>query len=197
MSESDIIVCDPKPMRFSQRFYLIEVVKGLGVTLRHFLGNLFRRKYTVTVEWPEVKREYSDRLRGKHVIVTREDGSPLVWIHAVSVGEAAAAAIFTDAFLERNPGYKVVVSTITDTGRRVATDKLRGKAEVIYLPFDLPLFLHRAISALRPSVFLVMGTEIWPNLFFCLKDSGVPLALLNGRISEKSFRSYNRLQLWE
>jgi NADH-quinone oxidoreductase subunit I len=76
MSARDIFVCDPKPLRFSQRFYLIEIVKGLGVTLRHFLGNLLRRKYTVTVEWPEVKRQYSDRLRGKHVLLTREDGSP-------------------------------------------------------------------------------------------------------------------------
>ena len=58
MNARDVIVCDPKPMRFWQRFYLIEVGKGLAVTLRHFLGNLFARKYTVTVEWPEVKREY-------------------------------------------------------------------------------------------------------------------------------------------
>jgi NADH-quinone oxidoreductase subunit I len=76
MKDTDVIVCDPKPLRFTQRFYLIEVVKGLCVTLRHFLGNLLSRKYTVTVEWPEVKREYSDRLRGRHVLLTREDGSP-------------------------------------------------------------------------------------------------------------------------
>jgi NADH-quinone oxidoreductase subunit I len=76
MKSTDVIVCDPKPLSFLQRFYLIEVVKGLAVTLRHFLGNLFGRKYTVTVEWPEVKREYSDRLRGRHILLTREDGSP-------------------------------------------------------------------------------------------------------------------------
>ena len=76
MNERDVVVCDPKPLRFTQRFYLVEVVKGLAVTLRHFLGNLFRRRYTVTVEWPEVKREYSERLRGRHVLLTREDGSP-------------------------------------------------------------------------------------------------------------------------
>ena len=76
MNERDVVVCDPKPLRFSQRFYLIEVVKGLSVTLRHFLGNLLWRRYTVTVEWPEVKREYSERLRGRHVLLTRDDGSP-------------------------------------------------------------------------------------------------------------------------
>lgn len=76
MNTPDVVVCDAKPLRFLQRFYLIEVLKGLAVTLRHFLGNLFARKYTVTVEWPEVKREYSERLRGRHILLTREDGSP-------------------------------------------------------------------------------------------------------------------------
>jgi NADH-quinone oxidoreductase subunit I len=73
---NDVLVVNPRPLRFWQRFYLVEVLKGLGVTLRHFLGNLFGRKYTVTVEWPEVKREYSERLRGRHVLLTRPDGTP-------------------------------------------------------------------------------------------------------------------------
>ncbi len=75
-NRTDVVVCNPKPLGFLQRFYLVEVLKGMAVTLRHFLGNVFRRRYTVTVEWPEVKREYSERLRGKHVLLTRDDGSP-------------------------------------------------------------------------------------------------------------------------
>lgn len=76
IAKPDVVACDPKPMRILQRFYLIEILKGLAVTGRHFLGNLFRRKYTVTVEWPEVKREYSERMRGRHILLAREDGSP-------------------------------------------------------------------------------------------------------------------------
>ncbi len=76
MRAEEVVVCDPKPLSLVQRLYLVEVIKGLAVTLRHFLGNLFARKYTVTVEWPEVKREYSERLRGRHILLTREDGSP-------------------------------------------------------------------------------------------------------------------------
>jgi len=76
MITQEVVVCDAKPLRLVQRFYLVEIVKGLAVTLRHFLGNLFARKYTVTVEWPEVKREYSERLRGRHILLAREDGSP-------------------------------------------------------------------------------------------------------------------------
>lgn len=76
MRDAEIIACDAKPPRFWQRFYLLEITKGLLVTLRHFLGNVFARKYTVTVEWPEVKRQYSERLRGRHMLLTRDDGSP-------------------------------------------------------------------------------------------------------------------------
>lgn len=76
MITRDVVECPTRPLRFWQRLYLVEILRGLAVTLRHFLGNLFGRKYTVTVEWPEVKREYSDRLRGKHILLTREDGSP-------------------------------------------------------------------------------------------------------------------------
>jgi NADH-quinone oxidoreductase subunit I len=75
-ANEDIIVCDSKPLKPLQRLYLVEIVKGLAVTLRHFLANLLKRRYTVTVEWPEVKREYSERLRGRHVLLTRDDGSP-------------------------------------------------------------------------------------------------------------------------
>jgi NADH-quinone oxidoreductase subunit I len=76
MNDTEVVVCTPRPLRFTQRFYLVEILKGMTVTLRHFLGNLLKRKYTVTVEWPEVKREYSERLRGRHVLLVREDGSP-------------------------------------------------------------------------------------------------------------------------
>jgi NADH-quinone oxidoreductase subunit I len=76
MRSQDVVVCDPKPLRPLQRLYVIEIAKGLAVTLRHFLGNLLTRKYTVTIEWPEVKREYSERMRGRHILLTREDGSP-------------------------------------------------------------------------------------------------------------------------
>lgn len=76
MRAEDVVNVDPKGQTFLQRIYLVEIVKGLWVTLRHFVGNLFTRTYTVTVEWPEVKREYSDRLRGKHILLTRDDGSP-------------------------------------------------------------------------------------------------------------------------
>ncbi len=133
-----------------------------------------------------------DQKRG--IFLPRTDSSPLLWIHAVSVGEVIAATTFINAFTQRHPDYKIIVSTITDTGQAVARERLAHSVQVIYLPFDLTVYLKRAIKALRPSVFVVMETEIWPNLFHCMHEASVPVALLNGRISEKSFSSYRKIR---
>ncbi len=105
MNSDDILLCEPRKLGVLQRFYLVEVLKGLGVTLRHFLGNLFRRRYTVTVEWPEVKRQYSERLRGRHVLLAREDGSPRCV--ACYMCETACPADCIHIEAEEDPGASV------------------------------------------------------------------------------------------
>lgn len=118
---------------------------------------------------------------------------PTLWVHAVSVGEVIAASAFIKAFREKHPEYKIVVSTITDTGHKVAEERLKGLAGIIYMPFDLPFALRRAISRVRPSALVIMETEIWPNTFRTFREQGIPVVLLNGRISEKSFRGYRKI----
>ncbi len=116
-----------------------------------------------------------------------------LWVHAVSVGEVLAADLFIRALKRRHPGLRVVVSTITDTGQKVARERLSSMAEIVYLPFDLKFILKRAIAGLRPFLFVNIETEMWPNLFWCMKDAGVPVLMLNVRISEGSFRGYKRI----
>ena len=149
-----------------------------------FPGQYYKRPVGARRRWLRQKLGHFD---------LRAGDAPLLLVHAVSVGEAATAVTFINAFKERHPEYEVLVSTVTDTGHKTASDLLKGKAGVIYLPFDLPVFIRRAIKALRPDMFVVMETEIWPNLFHCMKSEGVPIALLNGRISEGSFNSYRKL----
>ncbi len=123
-----------------------------------------------------------------------EPAGKTLWVHAVSVGEAIAASDFIAAFRDRHPGYRVIISTVTDTGQAVARERLGGIAKVIYLPLDLGIIFSRAVRLHRPTLFVNMETELWPNMFRSLDRAGVPIVLLNGRISDKSFKGYMRIR---
>lgn len=122
-------------------------------------------------------------------------GRPVVWLHCVSVGEAQAARPLARALLEEYPHHALVVSTTTLTGQRVAREAFKGQAaRVFYFPFDWAWSVRRALRALNPSVVLVMETELWPRFFRECRRRAVPLALVNGRISEKSFGRYKLIR---
>ncbi len=116
-----------------------------------------------------------------------------VWVHAVSVGEVMAAAPFIEALNER--GVKTVISTITDTGRKVARYRFPGM-RIIYLPFDLPVALGRAIDRINPRAFVLMETELWPNAIRVMQGRGVPVFIVNGRLSEKSSAGYRKMRFF-
>ena len=114
-----------------------------------------------------------------------------VWIHAVSVGEALAARPLVEELRRRFPKKSWVVSTVTPTGREVALKQLRdSRTEVIYLPWDLGPVVDRALKRIRPSLFLSFETELWPVLFDKLGRAGVPVAVVNGRISPRAYGRY-------
>ena len=124
-----------------------------------------------------------------------EAGSAPVWVHAVSVGEVMAAAPFIEALKARGVG--TVLSTITETGQRVAREKLKFPADrVIYLPFDLPFALKRAAKTVNPRAFVLVETELWPNAIRTMAGLGVPVFIVNGRLSGKSARGYRRLRFF-
>lgn len=122
-------------------------------------------------------------------------GHPVVWLHCVSVGEAQAARPLARALLEEHPGHALVVSTTTLTGQRVAREAFKGQAaRVFYFPFDWAWSVRRALRAVNPSVVLLMETELWPRFFRECRRRGVPVALVNGRISERSFGRYKLIR---
>lgn len=122
-------------------------------------------------------------------------GRPVVWLHCVSVGEAQAARPLARALLEEYPGHALVVSTTTLTGQRVAREAFEGQAaRVFYFPFDWAWSVRRSLRALNPSVVLMMETELWPRFFRECRRRGVSVALVNGRISEKSFGRYKLIR---
>ena len=116
--------------------------------------------------------------------------APCGGIHAVSVGEAIAAAPLVEGLRRHWPALPLVVSTVTETGARVVRQRFAGLASHRYLPLDFPGASRRVIASIRPAFFVGMETELWPNLLRTLAARGVPAMVANGRLSDRSFRRY-------
>jgi 3-deoxy-D-manno-octulosonic-acid transferase len=117
-----------------------------------------------------------------------------IWIHAVSVGEVLAAKPLAEGLQQRFPGRAIVVSTTTETGQRLARERLQSVDGIFYFPLDWVVPVRRALRAIRPALVIVMETEIWPNFLREARRRDVPVIFANARISEKSFARFKR---WE
>ena len=112
---------------------------------------------------------------------------PVIWIHAVSLGEVVAVTPLVMDLHRRHPECRLVVSTVTETGREAVEQRLAGVADHCYAPLDFPWVVARFIERLQPRLYLFVETELWPNLLWHLRRRGVPTALVNGRLSTRSF----------
>ena len=121
-----------------------------------------------------------------------------VWVHAVSVGEVMAAAPLVRALRDRlEPATRVLVSTTTATGQRVARNQF-GAENVFYFPLDFPWAVRRFLRALKPQLLVLMESELWPNILTQAARSGARVAVVNARISDRSYARYCRLRwFWE
>ena len=115
---------------------------------------------------------------------------PCGWIHAVSVGEAIAAAPLLEGLRRTWPALPLVVSTVTETGARVVRERFQGLARHRYFPLDFPGAARRVVASIEPAFFVCMETELWPNLLRTLAARGVPAMIANGRLSDRSFARY-------
>ena len=117
-------------------------------------------------------------------------GAPPLWLHAVSVGEVVAVAPLARALRAQRPACPLLVSTVTDTGRAVARERIPEAAATVFFPLDFPFAVRRALTSATPRAVLLAETEIWPNFLRACRLRGVPVAVVNGRISPRSFRRY-------
>lgn len=135
---------------------------------------------------------------GQRLGLTRPKGisnsGEILWIHAVSMGEVLAVVPLVTAIHHAYPHFTIVISTITDTGREAVEQRLAGMARHCYLPLDWPWTVRQFIRHLRPKAFIVVETELWPNLLKELQAQGVTSVLANGRLSTRSFQRYLRIQ---
>ena len=117
---------------------------------------------------------------------------PVIWVHAVSVGEVLAVASLVEE-LRRRTGHRIFVSTTTDTGQELARKRF-GDANVIYFPLDFAFAIRSYLRALRPHMVVIAETEFWPNFIRLAHASGARLAVVNARISDRSWPRYQRFR---
>lgn len=118
-------------------------------------------------------------------------GRPAIWVHAVSVGEALAAKSLVAELKRRHPDCAVIVSTTTTTGQEIAQREL-GADALFYFPFDWRFAYRRLLKGIDVRLCLAMETELWPNFTHVLQEKRIPLLLINGRISDRSFGGYRK-----
>jgi len=119
--------------------------------------------------------------------------SPVIWVHAVSLGEVVAVTPLVHALRKRHPHDRIVVSTVTETGREAVEQRLAGVAEHCYAPMDFHWTVSQFVDRLAPSAFLFVETELWPNLLRACHRRSIPAVMINGRLSSDSFRGYRRI----
>lgn len=154
----------------------------LPVTVYHLIWRGFR------------VREYFQRWDERYASYPRSSGEPRVWLHAVSVGEVNAAAPLVNALRQQRPDIRWVITTITPTGSERVRALWGEAVDHVYLPYDVPGSVGRFLGHFKPSLALILETELWPNMLFGCRDRRIPVYILNARLSARSLRGYRLLR---
>ena len=149
---------------------------------------LFSKKEFNLSELPRIKERF-----GKVNLENNFQEKP-IWIHAVSVGEVKVASLLVKEIKKRHPDIKIFLTVSTLTGSRQLKKLYGNDLEHQYLPYDLNIFVKRFLSSVKPKCLILIETEIWPNLINNCVKQNIPIALLNGRLSEKSLKKYQRFK---
>ncbi len=151
--------------------------------------------------YSRVTGRYAEHFRERLGVVPHEtvkslSGYPRIWIHAVSLGEVKVAASIINALNRVIPNCSPIISTFTESGRKLAEETFGPAVPVIYAPIDFVGSVRKSLSSVRPDVMVFLETEIWPTWLFQAHRMGVKTVLINGRISLKSVRGYLRMRVF-
>jgi 3-deoxy-D-manno-octulosonic-acid transferase len=147
--------------------------------------------FVILLAKPRCRRGLSQRF-GFTAPRLSADQRPLVWMHAVSLGEVVAITPLVRELHRRHPDHRFAVSTATETGRDAVEQRLAGIAEHLYAPLDFPWTVAWTIDRLQPALYVFIETELWPNLLRQLARRSVPAVMVNGRLSTKSYARQRR-----
>jgi len=152
----------------------------------------FGRLIIRSVQNPEYLNRWSERLGFGSNLPT--DGKDILWIHAVSVGEVNASIPLVRSLLDDYSNCEILVTTSTPTGSKILLDKMGARVKHQYAPLDLPFCLNAFLDRWNPKAFIILETEIWPNILSICKERGIFTALVNARLSERSKERYSNFK---
>ena len=152
-----------------------------------FVPFVLLRLYFLGFKNPAYRLRWQERFG---FIKCYEHDRPVIWLHAVSVGEVNAAKPVITKLLEQYPQFEILVTTVTPTGAYTLKQYFADDIKHHYLPYDLPFSTKRFINEVNPKVLITMETEIWPNLYNACHKKNIPLLIINARLSEKSLNGY-------
>lgn len=162
-------------------YSLYNLISTIGLVL--YLPRLLLKK------GPEDRRTFIRERLGMYAYAKTD-----IWVHAVSVGETLACIPFLKKLKQEFPDKTITFSTTTYTGQKIAREKFREADRIIYMPLDSVFCVKNVVKSLRPDLFITVETELWPSLFQSLKRIGSRIIILNGRISNDSFKGYNKIK---
>lgn len=156
-----------------------------GVILYLALRRSFTGKY---------RQNFGPRLGVGLKGLTRPIRGKVIWVHALSVGEVLSVVSLVYTLRKQFPDYKILITTTTESGQHVARQKLTSlDCHFLYMPLDFWFLMQRTVKSIGASLFVLVETDLWPNLFWCLAREKTPIILVNGRLSDRSFPRY---RLW-
>jgi len=148
----------------------------------------------VALAWKGLRyRPYWRRWSERFALGIEPMSGPVIWVHAVSVGEVRSSVALVRALMQRYPRHRVLLTTMTPTGAQQVSRLFDGAVEHMYLPYDLPDVVRRFLNRIRPSLAVIAETEFWPNLFAACRRRGIPLVLANVRVSANALSGYMRV----
>lgn len=171
------------------------ILYSFALFLALFLGSPY---YLLAMATDGKYREgLSERLGWVPKRLRAGDPRPTIWVHAVSVGEVLAASRLVNELSACAPQYRVLLSTTTRTGQRLARERT-GVNHTFYFPLDFAWIVRRYLRLLDPALLVLVETEFWPNLLTACRRASIPVAVVNGRVSDRSLPRYLRLRkLWK
>jgi 3-deoxy-D-manno-octulosonic-acid transferase len=187
LAGSDAKKTAPRTAQVKRSGFLLTAYRGLTTAARPAANAILRRRLA---RGKEVSERMSERLG--IASAARPEG-PLFWFHAASIGETNAVLPLIHDLKQRYPRLQILLTTVTVTAAKIAAERLPAGAVHQFMPLDNPAFCRRFIEHWRPDLGLFTESEIWPNLIVEATNANVPLVLVNGRMSQRSFKRWARL----